>query len=308
MKPGIYRMESAEYHASAGVSKSMLDWVHVCPALLEWSRKAPIDTEAAAAVDLGTAIHSLLLEPDKFHSLYVADFAPPDGTITTADGLKAALDKAGVPYKAALSKSHLAALLLAHDPNAPVSEALYDQWKAGVNGRTVLSPAEWRKLYLMRDSVMAHPTARKLIEMAGAVESSIFWRDRETAELCRARPDKVIDSLGVVVDLKSSADASERGFNQSIGQYRYHVQDSYYSEGCTRALWKPKDFLFIVIGSTRDRRRYPCHVRSLPDEQREMGRAAWRMDLATYAHCRTTGLWNGIESASLPSWLIEQGG
>ena len=36
---------------------------------------------------------------------------------------------------------------------------------------------EGRKLYLMRDSVMAHPDARWLLEQEGHSEASFYWID-----------------------------------------------------------------------------------------------------------------------------------
>lgn len=308
MKPGIYQLPAAEYHAGPGVSKSNLDLIHQCPALLEWSRSAPVDEEAKTAVNIGTAFHTLLLEPARFDADYVGEWKAPKGALVTVDDIKGALTERGIEFKASASKSVLTATLIAADPNAPVSDTLYDEWEKGIGGRHVLSPAEWRKLHLMRDSVMAHPTARKLIEAVGRVEHCHYWHDKETGELCRSRPDKTIDSLQIMADLKSAADVSERGFNQSVHGYRYHVQAAYYTDGCHKALWAPKKFLFILVSTTRDRARYPVHVRELPPEHVQFGRDEYRIDLHTYAHAKKSGVWNGIEAAALPDWIIGQYG
>ena len=302
--PRVCRLPMAEYRAGPGVSKSDLDWVAKCPALLEWSRNAPVDEEARAAVDLGTAFHTLLLEPDRFALEYVHDYAPPVGAITTAAGLQEALRARGIPFKAAAAKPELTRLLLDSDPSAPVSDAMEAEWAKGVNGRLVLSAAEWRKLELMRGSVMAHPTARKLIELPGQVEHCHYWRDKETGALCRSRPDKTVPSLAIVADVKTAADVSEHGFSRSIHDYRYHVQGAYYTDGCTATMWKPQKFLFLLVGTTRDRARYPVHVREIPPEQVQFGRDAYRMNLHTYTHAQKTGVWEGIETASLPEWCL----
>ena len=306
--PCVLDIRAEDYHAGPGISKSGLDWIHQCPALLEWSQKAPVDEEAKSAVQIGTALHTLLLEPARFALEYVADFKAPDGALVTADDIKGALTKADIKFAASASKAALAKLLLDHNPNAPVSDRLHEEWQRGISGRVVVSPAEWRKLHLMRDSVMAHPTARKLFEADGEVERCHYWTDKETGELCRSRPDKTVPSLRVIADVKTAADVSERGFNQSIHEYRYHVQDAFYTDGCTKTMWKPQKFLFVLVGTTRDRARYPVHVRELPPEHVQFGRDEYRMDLHTYAHAKKTGTWNGIERASLPEWSIGQYG
>jgi exodeoxyribonuclease VIII len=308
IKPGVCHMPAAQYHAGPGISKSNLDWIHECPALLEWARNAPVDDEAKSAVQIGTAFHTLLLEPARFALEYVADFKPPVGALDTAEDLRGALDKAEIPYNKSATKGQLTKLLLDADPNAPVSDVMQAEWKKGIAGRIVVSAAEWRKLHLMRDSVMAHPTARKLIELPGEVEQCHFWRDKETGELCRSRPDKTIDSLEVISDVKTAADVTERGFNQSIHEYRYHVQDAYYTDGCAQTLWKPRKFLFLLVGTTRDRARYPVHVREISKEHAQLGRDDYRLDLHTYSHAKRTGVWNGIETASLPDWFVAQRG
>ena len=62
MKPGIYYDISNEsYHAGDGVSKSQLDMVALSPALLPWSKAAPVDEEKTKALDMGTALHCILL-------------------------------------------------------------------------------------------------------------------------------------------------------------------------------------------------------------------------------------------------------
>ncbi|VFS64078.1 Exodeoxyribonuclease 8 [Kluyvera cryocrescens] len=72
MKPGIYfDISNEDYHAGDGVSKSQLDMVAMSPALLKWQKAAPVDTEKLKALDMGTALHCLLLEPDEFDKRFI---------------------------------------------------------------------------------------------------------------------------------------------------------------------------------------------------------------------------------------------
>jgi hypothetical protein len=306
IKPGVCRMPAEQYHASPGFSKSMLDTIAICPAMLEWSRKAPVDEEAKTAVNIGTAFHALLLEPEQFALDYVGEYVVPKGAISTVDDLKAALNAHDLKFPSAANKGALTKLLLDAYPNSPVADSLYAEWEKGINGRTVLSPAEWRKLHLMRESVMAHPTARKLVELPGPVEECHYFVDPTTGVLCRCRMDKRIPSLGVVWDLKTGADVSARGFSKSLHELRYFVQDPFYSDAHVHTCGPCNDFLFVTVSTTRDRARYAVHVRALPDDQRQIGREAYKLDLATVSECMRTGRWNGREEVSLPDWFLGQ--
>lgn len=300
-------MPAPAYHASPGVSKSILDVIHDAPGLLEWSRSAPVDDEAETAVNIGSALHACLLEPEVFAAEYVEEFSPPKGALVTTDDLKGALDRASIPYVKSASKAVLAKTLLDVLPDAPISDALYDQWERGINGRTVLSTGEARKIRLMRDSVLAHPMARKLLEADGHTERCHFWHDAETGELCRSRIDKEAPRFGAIVDVKTTGVINR--FSDSVREYRYHVQDVFYSTGYTETTGEaPRAFVFLVVSTTRDRGRYPVRLFSLTAQDRDVARAEIRADMEIYAKCRRTGIWPGIETISLPGWYLAKAG
>ena len=66
--PGL---SNQDYHFGPGVSKSQLDDIAQSPATYIWRRYAPIDTDKVAALDMGTALHCLLLEPATFKERYI---------------------------------------------------------------------------------------------------------------------------------------------------------------------------------------------------------------------------------------------
>lgn len=67
MKQGIYHdISNQEYHAGPGVSKSQLDDIGINPAIYQWRKDAPVDEQKLSALNMGTALHCALLEPDEF--------------------------------------------------------------------------------------------------------------------------------------------------------------------------------------------------------------------------------------------------
>ena len=82
--PGIYHdLSNEQYHSGPGVSKSQLDDIAESPATYIWRKNAPVDTEKLQALDMGTALHCLLLEPDEFDSRFIK---APDFNRRTKDG------------------------------------------------------------------------------------------------------------------------------------------------------------------------------------------------------------------------------
>lgn len=266
MKPGVYHnISNADYHSGPGISKSQLDLVAKSPALLEWNKSAP-EVEKSPALVFGDACHALILEPERFSAEYA--IAPNCDRRTNAG-------------KA--------------------------QWDAAINdaaGKSLLSFDDGQRLTAMRESVMAHPEARRLIEAAGEVESSVYWNDADTGILCRCRPDKNVS--GFLVDLKTTRDMDN--FSKSVAAYRYHVQDALYSDGYQAVRADYLGFCFVVVGSTLSMGRYPVRVFQLDDDDRAIGRWLYKRELATVKECQDSGEWWGIERLSLPNWAKDQYG
>ncbi|MFG3398699.1 PD-(D/E)XK nuclease-like domain-containing protein [Pseudomonas sp. NPDC077408] len=267
--PGYYRDLSNEaYHKGPGISKSQLDLIHKSPALYQWSKAAPEDEEKKSALNVGDAVHAILLEPHRFSEEYA--IGPADAPRNT----KAGKEK-------------------------------WEEFEAGLSGQTILTADEGRKVHLIRESVMAHPHARWLVEAEGDAEASIYWKERSTGLLARCRPDKTIPSLGWVTDVKTTADMDK--FARSVYDYRYHVQDPFYCDGYAAHFGEqPAAFVFLVVSTSIECGKYPVRIFTLDQEAKSIGRDTYLEDMATYADCIRTGEWSGLETLSLPYWAKER--
>lgn len=260
-------MSNADYHAHDAISKSQLDHVAQSPAVLEWSRRAPVDADALATLEFGTALHALLLEPDSFNATYVRS---PKFDRRTNAGKQAATE--------------------------------FEQANVG---KKVVDADDWKALMLGYDSVMAHPTARDLLDAEGIAERSYFWTDSETGVACRCRPDRLLTRMGWMADVKTTDDID--GFFNSALDYRYHVQDSYYADGYEAVHGEPlRAFLFVVVGKRRQLGRYPVRVYSLPSAMRAEGRRLYRENLRSYADAAESGNLRGIQTLPLPDWYLRR--
>ncbi|HFI1677637.1 exodeoxyribonuclease VIII [Escherichia coli] len=268
IEPGIYYGISNEnYHAGPGVSKSQLDDIADTPALYLWRKNAPVDTTKTKTLDLGTAFHCRVLEPEEFSNRFIV--APEFNRRTTA------------------GKEEEKAFLM----------------ECASTGKTVITAEEGRKIELMYQSVMALPLGQWLVESAGHAESSIYWEDPETGILCRCRPDKIIPEFHWIMDVKTTADIQR--FKTAYYDYRYHVQDAFYSDGYEAQFGMLPTFVFLVASTTVECGRYPVEIFMMGEEAKLAGQQEYHRNLRTLADCLNTDEWPAIKTLSLPRWAKE---
>ncbi|EKS0983800.1 exodeoxyribonuclease VIII [Escherichia coli] len=268
IEPGIYYGISNEnYHAGPGVSKSQLDDIADTPALYLWRKNAPVDTTKTKTLDLGTAFHCRVLEPEEFSNRFIV--APEFNRRTNA------------------GKEEEKAFLM----------------ECASTGKTVITAEEGRKIELMYQSVMALPLGQWLVESAGHAESSIYWEDPETGILCRCRPDKIIPEFHWIMDVKTTADIQR--FKTSYYDYRYHVQDAFYSDGYEAQFGVQPTFVFLVASTTVECGRYPVEIFMMGEEAKLAGQQEYHRNLRTLADCLNTDEWPAIKTLSLPRWAKE---
>ncbi len=202
------------------------------------------------------------------------------------------------------NRHELADLLRANGVQVTLWSDVVAQWEANNGHRRILTPDQWAQVHAMRDALMAHPAANRLLtSVPGKAEQSFYWVDQKTGELCRMRPDWLRDD-DLIVDLKTTEDASAEGFARSIAKFRYDVQDAFYSDGFEAVTGrKPKGFVFIAV---EKKPPYAVGVYVLDAESKELGRAMYRADLDRFAECVKSNTWPGygdkIVKVMLPAW------
>lgn len=255
-------MSNAAYHAHHAVSKSHLDLIEQSP-LHYWARYLDpnrIKPEPTAAMLLGSAFHTMVLEPHLFDEQYAA--APAEINRRT---------KAGKEEWAA--------------------------FEAAAEGKTVLAVEQLVQLNAMAESVRNHPAAKLLLGMDGKAEQTYMWSDSQYGVECKCRPDWHAGS--VVVDLKTTANASPDMFARSVSSFRYHVQAAWYLRGTPEA----EQFLFIACEKEPP---YAVAVYAASAEMVAAGQRAADRNLQILAECRAANQWPSysttIQPLDLPRW------
>ena len=263
-------MENADYHAHSAISKSHLDQVAKSP-LHYWARYLDpnrVTPEPTAAMAIGSAVHTHVLELDQWDARYV----------TAPDGI---------------------------DRRTKAGKAEWEAFTTASTGRTVLAKADAEQVMRMGHAVFGHPAAAMLLGLPGKAETTHMWVDAATGLQCKCRPDWLTDDGRLIVDLKTTEDASPRGFAKSIAQWRYHCQASWYLDGVEQATGtRPEQFLFLCV---EKKAPFACAVYAADAEMIAAGAQTAARDLEVLATCKAGDVWPGysdqIEPISLPPWM-----
>jgi hypothetical protein len=287
LAPGIYRDVPAEtYHKLPYASASRLKMLLTqTPKHLRWDMDNP--REDTPALRLGSALHTFILEPEKFDGLYVEG----DQCVATKKTGEACTSP-GKVYSGG-------------------------QWWCGVHGKgkiheagdkKVLEVGTIARLQAMRASVMELREARNAILNATDRELTVIWDDPEVGERCKARID--LYRPGVLDDLKTCEDANNTGddcaFARQIADYAYHLQAAMYCDAMTSVAGEVHDdFNFIAIEKSAP---FVCsHVR-LHQEAIMLGRHQYRQLLGVWKYCRENKVWPGYGSnaVALPRYYMQK--
>ena len=264
-------MDNATYHAHSAVSKSHLDLVAKSP-LHYWARYLDsnrVPQEPTAAMAIGSAVHTHVLELDQWDAQYVV--AP-----------------AGI------------------DRRTKVGKAEWEVFQTAIGTRTVISREDADLVMRIGRSVLSHPAAAYLLGLSGKAETTHMWIDEISGLQCKCRPDWLLDDGSMIVDLKTTEDASPRGFQKSIAQWRYHVQAAWYLDGIEHATGKrPEQFAFLAV---EKKPPYACAVYVADQQMIEIGRDTARRNLDKLNICKAADYWpgysDGIEKINLPPWML----
>ena len=274
MKSGIVIETNAEYHGyREAISKSRLANMSVCPAYFKWCEDNP--QEPSEDMVLGSAFHKIVLEPETFDKEF---------------------------------------MIMPHfDRRTKEGRLGYENLMSKVQGEciTLITKEQYDTICGMRDSIMANPYARKLIN--GNIEQSMYFTDDLTKVECKCRPDvwrKVADRV-VITDLKSAKSVMPNDFMRDCVKYHYDLQTAMYRDGASKVLGVPKDNIDFVFIAVEKKPPYLLNIMQADTYVIQKGEADFREYIGTYAECKADGVFYGlngkngiINTLSLPEYLI----
>ena len=263
-------MTEREYRAAEGISRSQLWKMSESPEKFLWAMEHP--QEPTPALLFGQAAHKMMLEPDGWADEFAV---APIIDRRTKDGKLA--------------------------------------WQCFADeaaGRSVISADDYETACAMVETAKKNLYVSRLLD--GKTEEPVFWKDELTGELCKARLDCIsrIGDKMVIVDYKTTADASTDAFMRSAVKYGYDFQAAMYLEGYKQTMGTECLFVFIAQEKVEP---YSINILQADEVFLRRGYDIFRELLGTYHDCKQTGIWwgylgkhNMINNLALPAWLAKE--
>ena len=297
-------MPNNTYHAhDDSISKSTLDRFSASP--YKFFNAPPM--QQTKAMLTGSAFHAAVLEPEIFDELFAIE---PDYSdcLSSDAAMKSWLKAAGQTGYSTKKTFQLIEMIHAIDPTVKIKTIEQANWLESHQETEIITPAVMEKVEGMKAAVMNNDQAAAFISADGYVELSGFSTNQETGINTRHRFDKLakIDGEWWGVDLKKTQSVDDYELSRTINKYRYHVQDTFYSDQFQQITGKElAGFVFIFVEE-----EYPhmVAVKQLCDVSREIGKGLYQDDLNRFNEYKVGNLvaHNNaeLEYISLPEYVM----
>jgi exodeoxyribonuclease VIII len=202
-------MES-DYYKIKALSHSMLSCLAQNPmeCKMRYVDDPPtLPPKDSAAFAMGHAVHCLALEPDEFEDRFVS-FPKVDRRT-----------KEGKEFAA--------------------------RFEAENKGKIILDPQEFQDAMACVQALNNHPEFAAIMEQPRRVE--VPFEFDLFGHKFKAKPDAIIDSTRLILDIKTTDDASPHRWQWSAVDYGYHRQQIIYQEALRQATGKGYRFVFAVV-------------------------------------------------------------
>lgn len=177
--------------------------------------------------------------------------------------------------------------------------AAYDSFIEQNAGKEVLTSADFDEAVRIAAAVRHDPEVMKLLE-GSTTEKPLFWKDQDTGLACKCRVDAI--KPGVIIDLKTTADASYKAFEREVFRYGYDVQAGHYVNAYHTITGKIPEWYFITVEKTPP---YAVHIFRADAGVLDYGIYRRGQLMQRLKSCLDSKCWTGYEPSDLilPAYL-----
>lgn len=163
--------------------------------------------------------------------------------------------------------------------------------------------AEIGPLEFVRQQVLSHPRAGKLVSADKETSVVITWTDDATGLPCKAELD-LVSSFGILCDFKTSESVLPSKFSRSILDFGYHIQKRWYQTAWRELTGDKLPFVFIVA---RNKPPYNVETFDLHERWDELADARIKYGLERMAKAYQSGewrspTWGDVHTLECPRW------
>jgi len=277
---------TGDYYAELAISASGMKRLKKSPAHYKYGEEVK-ETEAMA---FGSAYHCLILEPKRFEKEYYVF----DDTVVCG-------------------------ALIAKGAKSPRATNDYKTWKEGelnmADGKILIDKADHDHLKAMRDRLFSHPYAKMLLTNGEAEVGYAGVINTKSGDIeVKLKPDYIKAGKHIVVDLKTTGDASIDGFSRSAADNDYHIQAAFYADMIEMMAGDNMSWTFIFIAQEKTK-PYAFNLFEASAQFMSQGRYEYEMLLQLYKFCLDNNQWPGYQvfcpnrfgllQLELPKWSIK---
>lgn len=167
--------------------------------------------------------------------------------------------------------------------------------------KTIISHDDYHHMKKMLDNITMNHKAIELLRDA-RIENSFFWQDKESGLLLKARPD--ILQPNMIIDLKTTSDASPRAFQNEMVKYGYHVQFAMIRDAVEAVEGhRINSFINIVIETKYP---YSMGIYMIDEEAVDEGERKYKEICFEMIEAFKTNKYKdyGVQTISLPKWAF----
>jgi len=243
-------MTEADYRKALGLSQSSLKLFHKSPA--HYLSSTEQENEPTDAMILGSVFHAIILQPDKASELY--------------------------------------AVKQKMDGRSKEGRAYNEQFAIENAGKFIINTEQETQLLEMKNSVLSHPMANRLLVDSDFRELPVFGTYPTPYGDVRLKGliDAYDSESGIINDLKTCEDASPEGFKKAIWDRRYDLQDVQYGWLLENAGRVVNQFNFICV---EKKAPWAVAVYSISPQSLLKSAGRWEDLVIEFGSCMKSGVW-----------------
>lgn len=185
------------------------------------------------------------------------------------------------------------------DIQKPRATKEYKEWYEGqmsaADGKILVEQDQFLRMTAMKDKLMAHPYAKMLLTKGIAEQGILGEIETPVGKIgIKLIPDYRKDIKHIVVELKTTADASLDGFEREAVKYDYHIQAAFYSDMVERFHKDQRAVKFIFIAQEK-KKPFAFNLFECSPQFIGQGRYEYEMLLQLYKYCYDNDKWPGYQ-------------
>jgi exodeoxyribonuclease VIII len=209
--------------------------------------------------------------------------------------------------------------LIAKGVEKPRATKDYKIWLAGeeklMDNKEIIDKKDFDRMKGMKEKLFSHFYAKMLLTNGVAERGILGELETEVGKIgIKLITDYRKDIKHLIMELKTTKDASEKGFARECGEYDYHIQAAFYTDMLELFFNDQRPITFVFIAQEK-RKPYAFNLFECSPQFISQGRYEYEMLLQLYKYCIDNNIWPGYQvfcenkygilELKLPAWAIK---